>query len=193
VSLPLIIFGLIRYRESLISSPFSIMDALFILLQLMIASLVEYMTHRYPLHRKMPGGAHAYRQHTLRHHQYFTDVNIEATVSKDYYMILFPVWGVALLQYGLNLPLSLAMSFLLGVKYGALGLILGPLFFFAYETIHAICHFPKDSRIFRIPGLSFLREHHRIHHHKGMMSNWNFNIVFPLWDRIFGTLKTRIY
>ncbi|NDG84619.1 MAG: fatty acid hydroxylase family protein [Proteobacteria bacterium] len=187
VSLPVILYGAITAKAWIAEHGISGSDVAFIPAMLVIASLVEYLTHRFPLHHRLPFSGPAYTQHTLRHHQFFTHSAIEAKETHDFHQILFPVWGVALIQYGLNLPLALLLWHLADPMKGALALILGPAFFFAYETIHAICHFPLSSRVFLIPGLRFLREHHRIHHHKSMMSRWNFNIVFPLWDWILGT------
>ena len=158
----------------------------------LVASLVEYGTHRFPLHHRIPGSKAAYTQHTLRHHQIFTDTSIEAKQNHDFHQVLFPVWGVALIQYGFNLPIALLLARAIDPMKGALALIIGPWFFFIYETIHAICHFSLDSKVFWIPGLKFLREHHRIHHHKGMMAHFNFNIVFPLWDWVLSTRADRI-
>ncbi len=190
VSFPLIAYGIVTLSQ--IPGGLTPSDLVFIPVMLTIASLVEYATHRYPLHHRLPGSAPAYNQHTLSHHQYFTHDRIEAQNSREFFHVLFPVWGVAVLQYGLNLPLSFVLTQVFGPSKGALALILGPLFFFAYETVHAICHFKEDSKVFQVPGLWFLREHHRIHHHKGMMAHWNFNIVFPLWDWILGTRATKI-
>jgi sterol desaturase/sphingolipid hydroxylase (fatty acid hydroxylase superfamily) len=45
-----------------------------------------------------------------------------------------------------------------------------------------ICHLPLTNWIFKVPGLLFLREHHRLHHDQIQMSEKNFNIVIPIWD-----------
>ncbi len=36
--------------------------------------------------------------------------------------------------------------------------------------------------------VSLLRQHHSVHHNPALMSRWNFNITFPICDRIFGTI-----
>lgn len=192
MSFPLVTYGGMTLLRELELRNLTVFDLAFIPAMFAMASLVEYLTHRFPLHHRFPGSEAAYTQHTLRHHQFFSDSTLEAKRNQDFHQILFPVWGVALIQYGLNLPMALLLTRATDPVKGALALIIGPLFFFIYETIHAICHFPLSSRVFLIPGLRFLREHHRIHHHKGMMAHTNFNIVFPLWDWIFRTRAHKI-
>ena len=184
VSFPLIAYGLSKLINSSSIESLTWMEWASIPFFFVTASLVEYLVHKYPLHRKLPLGSHAYTQHTLRHHQYYTDQAIEAVQAKEYHLVLFPVWGVILIQYAVNLPYSMLVGTLAGERFGWIGLVVGVLFFFIYETIHAICHFPVESGIFKIPGLWFLREHHRIHHRKNLMAKKNFNIVFPIWDWI---------
>lgn len=187
VSLPLVAYGFYHLWLNRNSNPLSLYEWIMIPFFLAIASLVEYITHRYILHRRIWPLTHAYTEHTLRHHSYYTEAAIEATKQREYYQVFFPVWGVALIQYGVNLPISILLGTLYTENSGYIALIFGPLFFFVYETIHAICHFPANSKAFKIPGLWFLREHHRIHHNKSLMGKWNFNIVFPLWDWILKT------
>jgi len=187
VSFPLIAYGMIGLYRSWNSSTFRFWELIAIPLFLMTASLVEYLVHRYPLHHRLPLGGMTYQQHTLRHHQYFTDEAIEARLAKEYHLVLFPVWGVVLIQYGVNLPLSLLTARMLGDRIGMIALVIGVFFFFIYETVHAICHFPAEAELFKIRWIWNLREHHRIHHRKSLMSNHNFNIVYPFWDRIFRT------
>lgn len=154
---------------------------------LFLASGVEYLAHRFLLHQRWPILGHAFVEHTLRHHRWFDSRDIEARAGQDFHQILFPLWGVILLQYGVNLPICLLVGRWFGTGPGALGLCIGPGFFFLYETVHALCHFPSTSAWFRVPGLARLREHHRIHHDPVRMSRANFNIVLPLWDALLGT------
>lgn len=191
VSLPLIVYGLIRLSQTGEGMSLGAREGLMIPGFLFLASLVEYITHRVPLHRRIRLLSKAFDVHTLMHHSYFTDRAIEAETGHDFYRVLFPVWGVVLIQYLVNVPVSLVAGWIWGERIGFIGLMVGVGFFFLYETIHALCHFSKSSNLFRIPGLLFLREHHRIHHHKGSMSRANFNIVFPFWDWILGTARQK--
>lgn len=187
VSLPLIVVGVILIlRAQREGTPGSALLGL-TLLYLVLASGVEYLAHRSILHRRLPLLGHAFVEHTLRHHRWFTDRDIEATDDRDYHQVLFPLWGVVLLQYGLNLPLCLLGYRFFGGAVAGVGLLVGPGFFFLYESVHAICHFKERNPIFRIPFLRALREHHLVHHVPALMGRANFNIVFPLWDVLLGT------
>lgn len=192
VSLPLVAWGTTKLADS---GPISLSEWLFAAAFLVIASLAEYLIHRHPLHRRMPALPLAYERHTLLHHRYYTDKAIEAHEGREYRFVFFPVWGVTLIQYGLNLPLALILGWALGSRYEAIALVVGPLFFFLYEFVHGLCHLPLSSAAWRVlrraPALGsaawHLREHHRTHHDKSLMGQANFNIVMPLWDWILGT------
>jgi hypothetical protein len=186
VSLPLMVWGGLRISQA--SSGWTGWQwALGCFFFFMLASGVEYAAHRWILHRRRIGLSHAFVEHTLRHHRWFDDGDIEARSGPDYHQILFPVWGVVLIQYGLNLPLCLVLSSLAGDLIGGLGLCIGAGFFFLYEAVHAICHFPADHPLFRVGIIRRVREHHRRHHAPSLMGHKNFNIVVPVWDILLGT------
>ena len=65
-------------------------------------------------------------------------------------------------------------------------------YFIIYEFFHTISHLPSSHFILKIPFLKFMWNHHRIHHHHKYMHKVNFNIVFPLFDWIMGTLQKEI-
>ena len=155
------------------------------------ASLVEYITHRTVLHRRIFPLQYAYVEHTVRHHHFYTHDAIEYEEPRDFFQVFFPVWGVVLIQYAVGLPSSLFVGMLISPNVGYLFLIVGSLFFFIYEVIHMTCHLQLTHWMFKIPGMKFLRNHHRIHHAKSRMGKYNFNVVFPLWDRILGTYITK--
>lgn len=185
-SLPLVGYGV--YRLIGVNPDGSLIEWIFwVLVFLLIASAVEYSAHRWILHRRRPGLEHAFVEHTLRHHRWFDAGDLEARSGRDYHQILFPVWGVVLIQYGLNLPLCLVLSGLAGGWIGALGLCVGSGFFFLYESVHAICHFPETHPVFKLGIFRALREHHRRHHDPALMGRRNFNIVVPVWDFLLGT------
>lgn len=186
VSLPIAIYALIK-----LSAP-SLLELLTIPVAFIFASLVEYIAHKFPLHRPIKPLTKAYLEHTIRHHHFYTHDAIEFEEPRDFFQVFFPVWGVALIQYGVGLPASLLVGELISPNSGYLFMIVGSMFFFIYETIHMICHLKTTHWAFKIPGLLFIREHHRIHHHKGKMGRYNFNIVLPIWDFFLGTMITSI-
>lgn len=185
-SLPLVVWGAIRMGKEW--SQFSFLAcALWASLFFLFASGVEYAAHRWILHRRRPGLTHAFVEHTLRHHRWFDSTDIEARLGRDFHQILFPVWGVILIQYLVNLPLCLILSHFIGEWIGSLGLCVGAGFFFLYELVHAICHFRASHPLFKVGIIRALRDHHRRHHESGLMAHRNFNIVAPVWDILLGT------
>lgn len=181
LSIPLILYAFWKIEN------LSALDFLVVPVFVLFATLFEYLVHKYLLHRRTWFMKPAYEEHTLRHHAYFSHEAIEATQSADFERVLFPVWGVALIQYGIVLPASFAIGYLFSPNAGFISLVVGAMFFFMYETIHMITHLPEKHKIFKIPGLYFLKEHHRAHHHYAKMGKYNFNIVLPVWDVILGT------
>jgi sterol desaturase/sphingolipid hydroxylase (fatty acid hydroxylase superfamily) len=53
--------------------------------------------------------------------------------------------------------------------------------------MHYVMHVPRDRWIERTRVFRFLNEHHRLHHKD---HNTNLNVVFPLADLLFRTLRT---
>ena len=62
------------------------------------------------------------------------------------------------------------------------------LYFLNYEWFHLIYHLPPHWPLGRLKWIKGLREHHRVHHDKALMSRYNFNITFPIADRVFGRI-----
>ena len=59
------------------------------------------------------------------------------------------------------------------------------------ETMHILFHCPGSWMrlpVMRSRGFQYLLEHHRAHHDPHLMTKWNFNIAFPLFDWAMGTM-----
>jgi len=52
-------------------------------------------------------------------------------------------------------------------------------------------YFPDTHFIYHIPSLKFLRRLHFQHHDIKEMDKYNFNITYPVFDVVFGTLKIK--
>jgi sterol desaturase/sphingolipid hydroxylase (fatty acid hydroxylase superfamily) len=95
--------------------------------------------------------------------------------------------GPVLIAVG-SLPFVAASS--LSGHWGILvgGAISCAAYYGCYEYIHWCMHLPKQRKLEKLGIFSFLNGHHVLHHrymHK------NFNVVFPLWDMMLGTLMLR--
>lgn len=163
-------------------------EPLAVALAFILSSFVEYLAHRYPLHHNSFLSRFAYREHTLRHHFYFTEDAIDIEGHKDLHRVLFPWFGIVLLFTAIASPLAYLFSLLINVDF-SLWFLAGTIFyFFLYETIHLVSHLPDDSIFLKLRYLRRMKRHHQIHHRLELMKSSNFGVVSPLWDKVFRTL-----
>lgn len=154
------------------------------------ASLVEYIAHRFVLHVRLKYFPIAYIEHTLMHHFYFTDEHYELESSRDFHRVLFKPYAVFIFLILIAIPNSYIVSLFLGNNVGLLTFATSCAYFLMYETFHLFYHLEKTHLVYKIiPGLSFLREHHRLHHRISIMHKKNFGIILPLFDKIFHTTQ----
>jgi hypothetical protein len=156
---------------------------------LLFGSAFVYWFHRFVLHRPT-SASFAYERHTLQHHRFFDYDHITADEPKDLYIMLFPWWSGLLLSV-LMLALSFALAPLAGANVAHLVMFMSTFYLLLYEAVHTVSHLPDENLLTRLPVLSFLREHHRLHHEPALMGKHNFNVVIPLFDWLFGALVLR--
>jgi hypothetical protein len=158
---------------------------------LLFGSWFVYWFHREVLHRPRPWAKFAYKRHTLEHHRFFDYEHITNDSFDDLKITLFPWWAggsLAILAYGI----SFALTPLLGANAAHLVMFMSTFYMALYESVHTVSHLPDGHFLTRLPVLSFLREHHRLHHDPALMGKYNFNIVIPLFDWWCGALvRTR--
>ncbi|HSX61156.1 MAG TPA: sterol desaturase family protein [Tahibacter sp.] len=153
-----------------------------------LANLVEYFVHRHLMHRDTRLLHAMYVRHTLRHHRYFTHDDVELTGTHDLHAVLFP--PVLLFFFSaVALGAAAAVALLLGRAAGLMFFALALAYYLAYEVLHLLAHWPRREDTSRSSWLRRLLVHHRLHHAPEVMARGNFNIVFPLGDRLFGTLR----
>lgn len=159
------------------------------------ASLFEWVYHRYWLHRPwLP--PQMFTAHTLVHHQLCKHDDTFVVTEEEQEEALTFQWWAGPVLVAINVLPWLAAWWALGARVAALpmGAMLGAfagtyfLYYLAYEGFHYLMHKPSIAWIERSAFFRFLEKHHRIHHvHMGT----NFNVVLPLADAMFGTLKLR--
>ena len=157
---------------------------------LIFANFAIYFIHRSLGHRLRPLAKQFYQRHTKEHHNFFSPRAIAWESSRDLRVVFFPLpllfvvgaaaGGVAHLMAQVRTPADGAAVFCTTLGY-----------YLAYELIHFCDHLPEGHFITRLPGLRYMRAHHRAHHAPRQMHSMNFNIVFPLADWIIGTLIAR--
>lgn len=153
----------------------------------LLANLVEYLMHRNPMHRPIAPITIFYEGHTLEHHRFFTHEAMSAAGARDFRMVLFPPLTIFAFLGVIGVPFALTFGALISPNAGWLSAATSVAYFLSYEWLHLSYHLPPGSPIARLPLMAALRRHHTVHHDPRLMSRWNFNVNFPICDRLFGT------
>ena len=146
----------------------------------------EYRTHRFFGHKKHPLVKMFYQRHTGDHHSFFAEGQMRYEFARDWRVILFPAWLIVLYSGGMLLGWWLIGMINANVAALFVATLLSG--YLTYEILHALEHLPPENLICRLPWVRQMRRLHELHHRRELMHTNNFNIVFPLWDWIFGTL-----
>ena len=156
-------------------------------LTFLYANLAEYLGHRYVMHRKRPGLGLIYERHTVQHHRFFTDREMDMDGPGDLRAILFPPVLLVFFFGAFALPVGLLLTGLFSANVAWLFVITALGYYFSYELLHLAYHLPDDSKLMRLPLLRRLQRLHRVHHDPTVMAHGNFNITWPICDWVFGT------
>jgi sterol desaturase/sphingolipid hydroxylase (fatty acid hydroxylase superfamily) len=155
----------------------------------LIANLIEWTVHRNPMHRPLVPRI-MYRNHAQLHHLAFTDHTMAITRPAELGLIMMP-WYTMIGLFVLASPILIAAGFLRGPGQSGVFLLVAVAYFLMYETLHALYHLPDATLdragIGRLRLFRRLQAHHAHHHILGRMAHVNFNVTFPLMDRLFGT------
>jgi hypothetical protein len=150
------------------------------------ASLFEYAFHRWVLHRRSRVLPNPYQVHVLLHHEVFRgDARYRVQRPEDRDVILFEWWQAPLLL-AVHVPLALGAQLASGVPVLWAGITALATYYGLYEYLHWCMHNPAGRWIERTRAFHYLDAHHQLHH--GL---WpvNFNVVLPIGDVLFGTLR----
>lgn len=159
-------------------------------LAFLIGNFVEYATHRWPMHRAFKYfGKGLYRRHAGSHHSAFTHSDMEIRDLEDWYHVMMPP-GKAV-AFTAFIFTTVAGAYALGG--GPFAAVLGTflcMYFYSEELFHLSFHLPStwngDRWYNRL--LRRMAGGHHIHHDSRVMKDVNFNIAFPVFDHVFGTL-----
>jgi sterol desaturase/sphingolipid hydroxylase (fatty acid hydroxylase superfamily) len=158
---------------------------------LVIANFIEWMVHRNPMHRPLRPRV-MYRNHAQLHHRAFTDGHMVIAKPVELGLIMMP-WYTMLGLFLVASPVMVIAGVLRGPGLAGVFLLGAVAYFLCYETLHALYHLPDATLdragIGRVRAFRRLQAHHRHHHILGRMAAVNFNVTFPLMDRLFGTLE----
>ncbi len=157
-------------------------------LTFLYANLAEYLGHRGPMHHKTRFLGAVFQRHSVEHHSFFTDTATSFDTSQDYKAVLFPPVLMIFFIVGFALPIGALLYFLIAPNVCFLFILTAVLYFLNYELLHFAYHSRPDSWLRQLPFMDRLRQHHITHHNRRLMTRYNFNITYPICDRIFGTV-----
>jgi hypothetical protein len=163
-------------------------DLLFAPLFLVAFNTIEWVVHRGPMHHPRPPRI-LYHNHTLIHHRAFLHDQMAITNFRELGLIMMP-WYTMLGLFVVATPIALLAAFLRGPGVAGVFYICAVGYFLAYETMHALYHFPPALlRRLHLGGtlFSLMQAHHTHHHRLDRMPFVNFNVTFPLMDWMLGT------
>ena len=160
-------------------------------LTFLYANLSEYLGHRGPMHHKTRFLSSVFQRHTLEHHSFFTNEATSFESTKDYKAVLFPPILLIFFLLAFALPVGALLYAFLTPNVGFLFVLTAVLYFLNYELLHFAYHTAPDSWLGRLSLIRSLRQHHIAHHNKQLMTQYNFNITYPICDYLFGTLYRR--
>jgi hypothetical protein len=153
----------------------------------LFANLAEYLGHRGPMHHRRRGLSLLHRRHTLQHHRFYTREAMLCESARDFQMILFPPVMLLFFLGAVATPVGLLLYWLSTANVALLFTATAMGYFLTYEVLHLSYHLGDRSWLGRLPFMARLRRHHMVHHDPALMSTYNFNITFPICDRVFGT------
>ncbi|MCO1334459.1 sterol desaturase family protein [Microbulbifer sp. OS29] len=162
-------------------------ELLVIPLGILAYNFVEYVSHRWVGHKKLQLTKLFYKRHTGDHHSFFSAPLLSFESPRDWRIVLFPIYLTAFIAFFLA---PLCGFFLTWVVSGNMGYIMTAtmiLNHLAFELLHVGYHEPKEHWFHKVPVFRELAHLHRIHHHRGLMKAYNFNLTFPLFDILLGT------
>lgn len=157
-------------------------------LTFLYANLSEYFGHRGPMHHKTRFLTKVFERHSIEHHSFFTDKAATFDSSQDYKAVLFPPILLVFFIGAFAIPVGALLYWLISPNVCFLFVLTAVLYFLNYELLHFAYHVDPASWIGRLPFMSRLRQHHIAHHNRQLMTRYNFNITYPICDRVFGTL-----
>ncbi len=157
----------------------------------LVANATEYFGHKGPMHRLRPRLRLIFRRHTQEHHHFFTSDCMAYESTRDFRMVLFPPVMLFFFLGVIATPVAGLFFLLFSRNAGWLFVATGIGYYLCYEWLHFCYHLPETSWVGRLPFMAALRRHHTFHHDLALMGKWNFNITFPICDRLFGTTYER--
>jgi sterol desaturase/sphingolipid hydroxylase (fatty acid hydroxylase superfamily) len=167
---------------------------IYFIASIVYASVLEWLLHRYVMHKPLGKFDYPFRAHAIIHHGKFK-------ADKTYTLVTHPDDGGTIPMAWWNGPVLIFIgtiptifpSYILGETFSGIWLLsmipvlAVSLYYGTYEYIHWCMHSPRDRFVERLGIYKSLNAHHLLHHR---YPRKNFNVVLPIVDFLFGTLVT---
>jgi hypothetical protein len=157
-------------------------------LTFLYTNFAEYWGHRGPMHHLKRGLRLVYERHTRQHHRFFTDQRMEFDGLGDLRAVLFPPVLMIFFFTAFALPVGLLLAWVASPNVAWLYIATSIGYFLNYEFLHMAYHLPASHPVARWPLVGRLKRLHQAHHDPRLMAHCNFNITYPIFDVVFGTL-----
>lgn len=151
----------------------------------LILNLFEYMLHRYPMHHKKKGFEFLY-EHVTIHHSFYNGKFNYYEQPEDYMAVFLPLLYFAFISAVLFI-IAVLIYFVSDLNNALFFELVGYSYYLMYEVLHFSYHAKEESFIKKFPFIKQLASFHLQHHQTDLMSNYNFNITFPIFDKVFNT------
>ena len=158
-------------------------------LTFLYTNFAEYWGHRGPMHHLKRGLRLVYERHTRQHHRFFTDQRMELDGLRDLRAVLFPPVLMIFFFAAFALPVGFALAWVASPNVAWLYIATSLGYFLNYEFLHMAYHLPASHPVARWPLVGRLKGLHQAHHDPRLMAHYNFNITYPIFDVVFGTLR----
>ena len=158
-------------------------------LTFLYTNFAEYWGHRGPMHHLKRGLRLVYERHTRQHHRFFTDQRMELDGLRDLRAVLFPPVLMIFFFAAFALPVGFALAWVASPNVAWLYVATSLGYFLNYEFLHMAYHLPASHPVARWPLVGRLKGLHQAHHDPRLMAHYNFNITYPIFDVVFGTLR----
>lgn len=163
-------------------------EILLIPISFLYINLAEYFGHKGPMHNRKKMLDKVFKRHTLQHHQFFTNQQMQCDSVQDFKMILFPPVLIIFFCFVFVVPVSLLFYYFWSMNAALIFAATVFLYYLNYEYLHLAYHLPDEHFISKLPMIKSLKKLHKTHHNPLLMNSKNFNISYPIFDVFFGTL-----
>ncbi|MEO8801644.1 MAG: sterol desaturase family protein [Polyangiaceae bacterium] len=162
-------------------------ELLIVPLTILVSTGFEWRVHKKVLHKRRWPFTELYDRHTPDHHAVYHEEDMAIRSARELRLVLIPAVGVLGIVLA-TVPFAFVVGLVFGSNAGWLFVVTSSLFMVVYELLHLSYHLPADTFIGRQPLVHWLRRHHARHHDPRLMQRWNFNVTFPVFDYLMGTV-----